>query len=61
MNRLVGSSIVVGLILAGCSAEKHPPEDQLKTVLEMIAPQLIGVQSVSARYAPSDASVDIWG
>jgi len=46
------SLTLAGLILAGCSAEKHPTGDQLKAALETLWPQIIHVQSLTVRYSP---------
>ena len=46
------SLALAGSILSGCSAEKHPTEDQLKAVLETLWPQIISVQSLTVRYSP---------
>ena len=44
--------VLTGSILAGCSAEKHPTEDQLKAALERLWPQVISVQSLTVKYSP---------
>lgn len=53
MNGVAAPSILTAIMLAGCSAEKHPTDDQLKTVLETtLLPQIIKVQSLTVRYSP---------
>jgi hypothetical protein len=52
MKICIASLVFAALILAGCSAEKHPTEDQLKAALETLWPQVISVQSITVRYSP---------
>jgi hypothetical protein len=52
MMRLAIALVLTGSILAACSAEKHPTEDQLKAGLETLWPQVISVQSLTVKYSP---------
>ena len=50
---MIKLSLFLGcLVLAGCSAEKHPTDDQLKAFLGTLAPQLVDVESIRVRFSP---------